>query len=106
MKSITKNGLIHITEEIIMFRMWAKIFADNHMLKDVVIVNDDRQLTRTKKVFAALEEACVKFDLEKPIWLDSNISDFKRTAKTRFRSDNFIESIEFDYLEIQIIEEE
>lgn len=89
-----------------MFRMWAKIYKDNHMLKDMVVINDNPELTRTKKVFAALDEVCVEFDLGKPIWLDVNISEFKRVAKTRFREDNFIESIEFDFLEIQIIEED
>ena len=34
-----------------------------------------------------------------------NIEEFKRHDKTRFRQDNFIESIEFDYLEIHVIEE-
>lgn len=89
-----------------MFRMWAKIYKDNHMLKDMVVINDNPELTRTKKVFAALDEVCVEFDLGKPIWLDVNISEFKRVAKTRFREDNFIESIEFDFLEIQIIEKD
>ena len=31
---------------------------------------------------------------------------FKRHSKTRFRQDSFIEHIEFDYLEIQVIEED
>lgn len=89
-----------------MFRMWAKIFENNHMIEDMVIVNNDTELTRTKKIFAALDEVCIKFDLGKPIWLEANISEFKKVAKTRFRADNFIESIDFDYLEIQVIEED
>ena len=35
----------------------------------------------------------------------TNIDEFKRHAKTRFHQDNFVDSIEFDYLEIHIIEE-
>lgn len=89
-----------------MFRLWAKIFENNHMIRDTVIENDCVELTRTKKVFAALDEVCVEFDLGKPIWLDVNISEFKQTAKTRFRADNFIEGVDFDFLEIQIIEED
>ena len=88
-----------------MFRLWARIFKDNRMLKDTVIV-DDREDTRTHKVFHALDEVCYQFDLGKPIWLDKTIADFKRHNKTRFTQDNFIEGIEFDYLEIQIIEED
>lgn len=88
-----------------MFRLWAKIIKDNHLLKDTVIC-DDSEDTRTHKVFHAIEEACYEFDLSKPIWLDSTISEFKRHDKARFTADNFIESIEFDYMEIQIIEED
>ena len=36
---------------------------------------------------------------------DNNISEFKRMDKTRFGKDNFIDDIEFDYLEIHVIEE-
>lgn len=89
-----------------MFRLWAKIIENNHLIKDTLIVNEDGKMTRTKKIFAALEEVCLEFDLCKPIWLDKNIAEFKTVAKTRFSSDNFIESIDFDYLEIHIIEED
>lgn len=88
-----------------MFRLWAKEFKDNRMLKDTV-VEDMGADTRTHKVFNALDEVCVRFDLSKPIWLESIQEDFKRTSKARFYSDSFIEEIEFDYLEIQIIEED
>ena len=38
-----------------MFRLWGKIWKDNHMIKDTVICNDEQD-TRTHKVFKALEE--------------------------------------------------
>ncbi|MBQ8184830.1 MAG: hypothetical protein IJ036_03480 [Lachnospiraceae bacterium] len=88
-----------------MFRLWAKIFKDNRMLRDTVIINDTDD-TRTHKIFQALDEICYQFDLGKPMWLDATIREFQRHAKTRFTKDNFIESIDFDYLEIQVIEED
>ncbi len=88
-----------------MFRLWAKEFKDNRMLRDTVI-EDGSSDTRTHKVFHALDEVCYRFDLSKPIWLDSTVHDFKRHDKTRFTQDNFIESIDFDYLEIHVIEED
>lgn len=88
-----------------MFRMWGKVFKDNHLLRDTVICNDKAD-TRTHKVFQALDEICYEFDLGKPIWLDATITEFKRHAKARFTQDNFIESINFDYLEIHVIEED
>lgn len=88
-----------------MFRLWAKTFKDNRMLQDTVI-EDASTETRTHKVFNALDEICYQFDLGKPIWLDATVNDFRRHAKARFYQDNFVENIEFDYLEIQVIEED
>ena len=87
-------------------RIWAKTFENNHMIRDIVITNDDPSMTRTKKVFAALDEVCMAFDLSVPIWLDVNITDFKRNAKTRFRQDSFVDHIDFDFLEFHVIEED
>ena len=75
------------------------------MIRDHVY-SDSSELNRTKKVYAGLEEICREFDLGVPIWLDKNISEFKKVSKTRFSRDSFIEAIEFDYLEIHVIEED
>ncbi|MCI9527075.1 MAG: hypothetical protein HFH37_09190 [Lachnospiraceae bacterium] len=87
-----------------MMRIWFKIFQDNHLQRDMVIT-DDSEDTRTHKVFAALEQVCYEFDLSKPIWLDATIAEFKRHDKARFYQDNFVEQIDFDFLEIHVIEE-
>lgn len=87
-----------------MLRLWGRMFRDNRLLKDITIDNTEDD-TRTHKIFHALDEICYAWDLGKPIWLDSNIREFKRHNKTRFYSDSFIEEIDFDYLEISILEE-
>lgn len=86
-------------------RIWSKLFKDNHMLKDF-LWEDSSAETRTHKVFSALEAACHEFDLSSPVWLDKNVRDFKKLNHTRFTKDNFIEEIEFDYLEFRVIEED
>ena len=88
-----------------MFRLWGKIWKDNHLIEDTVYIEESDD-TRTHKIFKGLEYICYSFDLGKPIWLDKTVEEFKRHAKTRFSQDNFIEEITFDYLEIQIIEED
>ncbi len=75
------------------------------MVRDLTVSGYEED-TRTHKVVKALEEACKEMDLAVPVWLDINIEDFKRNAKCRFYQDSFIEPIEFDYLEIQVIEED
>ncbi len=88
-----------------MFRLWGKIFKDNRLIKDTVFCEDSND-TRTHKIFRGLEQICYEFDIEKPIWLDSTVSEFKRHSKVRFYQDSFIETTDFDYLEIHVIEED
>ena len=88
-----------------MFRLWVREWKDNRLVKDTVVENEERD-TRTHKVLKGLEEGCRRFDLAVPIWLDSVIRDFQRNARCRFTQDAFIEEIDFDYLEIWVIEED
>ena len=89
-----------------MFRMWGKIWKDNHLIRDTVICQTDYSMSRTSMVFQSLDDICYEFDLSKPLWLDQNKNDFIHHSKTRFNSDSFVEDIDFDFLEIQVIEED
>ena len=88
-----------------MFRLWGKIMKDNKMLRDTVIKNGDYSMSRTAMIFGAVDQMCYEFDLSHPVWLDKTVEEFKRHDKARFTQDNFIDSIDFDYLEIQVLEE-
>lgn len=60
-----------------MFRLWAREFKNNKMLRDTVVA-DDSDDTRTHKIFRALDRVCYEFDLGKPIWLDATVTEFHR----------------------------
>ncbi len=89
-----------------MFRLWGKIWKKNHLLKDTVICDDRKDINRTRKIYDALDKICYEFDLSRPMWLDATIDEFKKHDKARFNKDNFIDDIDFDYLEIHVIEED
>ncbi len=86
-------------------RIWLKQWKNNRVIADYDYKNEDED-TRTHKIFQALEEGCYAMDLGKPIWLENTINDFKRHSKARFYQDHFVEEIEFDYLEIEVLEED
>ena len=89
-----------------MFRIWGKIIKENHLIKDSVVVLEGHDMSRTKKVYRALEILADEFDLAVPIWLDSNKNEFIRHSRTRFDKSSFMEPIDFDYLDFQVIEED
>lgn len=88
-----------------MFRIWFKLWKDGRIIKDMTITRPEKD-TRTHKIFSSLEECCRSFDLEQPLWLDSNIKEFKLHSRTRFNQDSFIESLDFDYMEMQMLDED
>lgn len=89
-----------------MFRLWGKLYKDNTILKDIVICNGEKEMPVAKKLDQAIYEICMHFDLQKPLWLKNNEKDFHKFKMTTFRNDHFIEEIDFDYLEIEVIEED
>ncbi len=89
-----------------MFRIWAKIYTNGCMIKNLTLENSDASLSRTKKIFAAIDEVCYNYNLSKPLWLDKNITEFKKNSRTRFNKDNFIDEIDFDFLEIEVLDED
>ena len=86
-------------------RIWFKIWQDNRLFQETTI-EDNSNDTRTHKIFNALDQCCLHFDLSRPIWLDATVRDFQKHARTRFTQDAFVEKIDFDYLEIHVIEED
>ena len=89
-----------------MFRVWGKVFKNNRLVNDITIENSNKEMSRTAKVYQALDDMCYHMDLQVPIWLDSNKKEFISHDKNRFYQDNFIETIEFDFLEFHVIEED
>jgi hypothetical protein len=88
-----------------MFRIWGKIIKHNKFLKEQVVEIDNNATNSQDKIQAALEIICHDFDLEKPMWFDKNTKELEQISKTTFRADQFIESIWFDYLEIEILDD-
>lgn len=88
-----------------MFRLRARVCKNNHCLRETVVEEDSGD-TRTHKVLHALNQAVMELDLAEPIWLEKNIRDFQRRARCRFDRDSFVEEVDFDYLEIAVLEED
>lgn len=86
-----------------MYRLWGKLIKQNRILDSVVIEYNGDSTNDDIKLNFCLEEICIHFDLQKPSWYSSNEQDYSQFFRTRFTQQNFIESIDFDYLEIELI---
>ncbi|GMQ59489.1 hypothetical protein AN1V17_38860 [Vallitalea sediminicola] len=89
-----------------MFRLWGKVYRNSKMIKDTVIELTNDSLSKDALTIDCLDKICYEFDLQHPMWLNDNNKDYPAYGKTSFKQDHFIEQIDFDYLEIEIIDEE
>ena len=78
--------------------LWVRTVRHNRMDKQVV-----EPCTR-RDPQNALDEACRKLDISKPLWLDKNQREWDDFGQTRFLPDSFMESVNFDRLEIEYID--
>ena len=85
-----------------MFQLWGKIYTNQHLIKDITF-ETSKEDTMTHLIFKGLTHICEQLDISQPIWLEGNVKDFQQYMKTRFYKDSFIEEIDFDYLEIQLL---
>jgi hypothetical protein len=78
-------------------RLWVRLIRGHRAAKSITVpceANDP---------LSALREAAHELDLEMPVWLPRHEADWKQFKLTRFTQEHFIESIDFDRMEISYI---
>lgn len=87
-----------------MIRLWGKVIKNNRIITSAesTCTEDIDYQEQLKK---CIVDICYKLDLQKPYWLKQNLKDYNQYKKTSFRQDNFIEPVNFDKFEIEVIEE-
>lgn len=82
-----------------MKKMWAKIMKENRIKKDCVI-----EVDKNTTLYDNLKEVCYILNLETPIILKKHNFEIIDYNITRFRKSDFVDSIDFDYLQIEYFE--
>lgn len=82
-----------------MKKMWAKIMKENRIKKDCVI-----EVDKNTTLYDNLKEVCYILNLETPIILKKHKFEIIDYNITRFRKSDFVDSIDFDYLQIEYFE--
>ena len=81
-------------------RMWLRLIKNNRTKGDLTVACD------FENPEPALREAMHQLDLSMPVWLPRHQKDWQEFSLTRFTADHFLESINFDRLEISFISPE
>ncbi|MGI6189803.1 MAG: hypothetical protein GX041_05260 [Clostridiales bacterium] len=89
-----------------MFRLWGIVRKNNKIIMDMVSEYSGADLSEQDRLHRCIEEICYKLDLERPIWLEKNQREFEEYKRAVLTQDNFMEKIDFDALEIEVIQDD
>ncbi|WHH60989.1 hypothetical protein [Petroclostridium sp. X23] len=89
-----------------MFRLWGKIIKNNRMTNQYIAQYAKNDISQSEMLEVCLEEICREFDIQKPLWFHVHTKDFAIYGRASFNQDAFIEEIDFDTFEIELVREE
>lgn len=87
-----------------MYKVWAKKIKNNSIIASINIKNKE-QISLDEKRDTCIKEICQKFDLSVPVWLKKHEEDFSQYKYVTFYQDDFVDDIDFDRLEIDLIDD-
>ena len=84
-----------------MFRIWAKIFADGHIVRQTTYERTEK--FSYAQFFTYLAEICDKLDIPTPVLLKPHIFNYAKFNHAVFRPSDFLEAVPFDRLVLENI---
>lgn len=88
-----------------MLRLWGKIVKNNQLILSSESSYEFNDLEYQQQLKYCIQNLCAEFDIQKPYWLNTNLKEYNKYKKTSFTQDNFIEEIDFDKFEIEVLDE-
>ena len=82
-----------------MVKIWGKVIKNERIIKNHVLEIDE---TNTS-FFDMLKSMCEKLNIPTPVLLDKHVYDFNVFNISTFKPDDFIESVKFNRLTLQLV---
>ncbi len=83
----------------IMFKIWAKIFKDGKIIKQITYEREDK--FTYSQFFNYLADICEGLDIATPVLLKTHIFNYAKFSTVRFIPRDFAEPVEFDRLVLE-----
>ena len=82
-----------------MVKIWGKVIKNERIIKSHVLEIDEANTS----FFDMLKNLCEKLNIPTPVLLDKHVYDFNVFNISTFKADDFIESINFNRLTLQLV---
>ena len=86
-------------------RIWAKILQDHRIIHETVREFSSARPSDVEEWSPLLHELCQDLDLCRPVILRKHINDLRQFSRVVFKPADFIESVDFDEFEIEVLSE-
>lgn len=86
-------------------RIWAKIILDQHIMDQTVREFTSLRSFSDSELETVIHELCQEMDLSRPILLRKHFREFQQFQRIVFKSADFMEPIDFDSFEVELIKE-
>ncbi|MCH5279439.1 MAG: hypothetical protein J1E60_06575 [Christensenellaceae bacterium] len=83
-------------------KVWGRIRKDNKTVAECVVEIPEKDAESVLNWVEPVGEVCGKLDLSRPIILDKHVNDLLKFSHTHFKRSDFMESVKFDRLEIEL----
>lgn len=82
-----------------MIKLWAKIITDNKIKHDLIYESADNY--NREEFFEHISEICYKFNIPTPVIVENHLLNYEEFNMVKFLPRDFVESVDFDKLEIE-----
>lgn len=84
-------------------KIWAKTVKEEKISQNILFEYD--QITNLDEFVAIMQQICEQMDIPTPIATHVNLRHFVMFNNTRFKPRDFVESVDFDMLDIEAVPE-
>lgn len=82
-------------------KVWAKTIVDEKITRDLLY--EYSAISNEDEFVAVLQEVCSQMDIPTPVATHVNFNHFVMFNNTRFKTRDFVESIDFDVLDLEAV---
>ena len=86
-------------------RVWAKVLKEHRIMRETVREFSSARPSDMEGWSVLLHDLCQDLDLCRPVILRKHVNDLLRFSRAVFKPADFIESVDFDEFEIEVLSE-
>ena len=86
-------------------RIWAKVLKEHRIIRETVREFSSARPSDMEGWSLPLHELCQDLDLCRPVLLRKHVNDLTRFSRVVFKPADFIEAVDFDELEVEVLSE-